>query len=480
VSLPPKWGALVPGQQHSFVGGVILSQEFESLVKVGGDGIVTPSVARSWKTSADQKSIIFEIDTTKRFSDGSFVLASDIKRNWEASMRLASQSTNHSMQDLMYKIVGYEEFDRTSELAGIRAINDKTLEVRFKEPFRMAIEHFSGVRYSVAKPLRSGRFIGSGPFVIESSSSDRVKLVRNPFHPDSQMNPKEIAIVGESEVSPIVPLLNRDLDLVQLSPFSSFPMLDDNRDKLEIFQGQVSTHLILVLNGMSGRFFQDPKLRKAFQYLIHNEISENKEFLNKMAPGFEPDSQSYLPVQSGRLDSLLARELVDSGRADLERLVEWSQKNPLQIYIGSSGSWLVELLEKYGIAFRDISNSGNGWSMFFKTYEPDVFLYGFSVLKGDPDALYHTLGPNGSISTEMASRPSVLKLLEEGREITDLSKLNEHYQKVSSSILEEVPYVHLGFLRRVYVFRKNSIKLKKDILTRRDYDLSNFIYLKNK
>lgn len=477
VSYPPNWGVLIPGQQHSLLAGMILAHEFEPLVRFNAKGTVEPGVAKSWFVSDDYRQYTFDIDTSKNFSDGTPLNAKMIKESWERALQMEAISTNHSLADVMYLIEGFEQFSETKILSGVSAPRNDLLIVKFKAPFRLALDHFAGVRYAVTRISNEGHLIGTGPFRIVSKSVDRAILERNPHHPAANENPLEIKIVGQKTDDSLNDLIESKTDLVYLSPFSNIPKLDQNSDKLSIFEGQESNHLVLTINGISGRTFSDPHLRMAFQYLITSEINIDPNFSKQMAPGFRLENQSYLPVQAGRLDESEVQEIIKFGEKYIYQLKSaFSNSNPLLLDVGVTGAWIKAILDKYDIPYKElVAQDSDRWRMFYKTFDADVALFGFSISHGDPDALYHALGAKGAIATGMSQRPRVNQLLESGRGITKIEDLHSHYQQVSKAILEEVPYVHIGFLRRVYAFRKNSLKLKNHILHRRDYDLSSFV-----
>lgn len=77
-----------------------------------------------------------------------------------------------------------------------------------------------------------------------------------------------------------------------------------------------------------------------------------------------------------------------------------------------------------------------------------------SIVHGDPDGIYHALGQTGAIASKMTMRDSVTELLEQGRGIVEVEGLDTHYKKVTKAILREVPFVHLGFTRRFFIFNK--------------------------
>ncbi|HOW17219.1 MAG TPA: hypothetical protein PK443_05845, partial [bacterium] len=105
---------------------------------------------------------------------------------------------------------------------------------------------------------------------------------------------------------------------------------------------------------------------------------------------------------------------------------------------------------------------------------PDMIVGGASTANGDPDNLYHILGERGSHSTAILRRARIEKKLEEGRSLLDRNEVNNHYKKVSRLVLEEVPFVHIGFSQGVVAYRSDKIKVSSNIRNRESYSLDIF------
>ena len=122
----------------------------------------------------------------------------------------------------------------------------------------------------------------------------------------------------------------------------------------------------------------------------------------------------------------------------------------------------MKILNGYGVKIGrqlETLSTGETQQIMNVKKEADIALIRSSVVDGDPDGIYHALGKNGAIASEMTLRPRVSQLLEEGREIQDITKLDEHYRKVSVAILSEVPWVHFGFLLEKTVYRADRLNV---------------------
>ncbi len=117
---------------------------------------------------------------------------------------------------------------------------------------------------------------------------------------------------------------------------------------------------------------------------------------------------------------------------------------------------------------------GNEYKMFYKTFEPDILVGGSSIASGDPDGLFHSLAKDGAIHSPMFFREEVSNLLDEGRSILNLNDLDSHYQKVSIKFLEEVPYVHVGFVRGMHAYNRNRVRLVDSVKERESNQFTMF------
>ncbi len=467
VGFPGYWKDLIPALQHTALADAILHNQFEALVGGGHGGAIVPHAAKSWKISEDKKVIVFKIDTSKKFSNGKKLKAKHFKESWEHGLSLESKSANSSLQDVIYKIVGYQDFKNTGKLSGVSAPDDETLIVEFEKPFRMGLAHLMGARMA-AFIIEDGKYLGTGPYIIHDSTEKKVHLTKNPFNKsDAYFERINIEVVPSSEAESA--LQSGKIDLYAFAEITKLKDCFLENKKTGCQSGMESRHMTLNVNGKKGRFFSNPNYRKALQYLLHQGIEDS--FPNEEKFKTKVDPQIYLPLQSGRIESDRANEIIEDGKKYVDDFIKATEKNPLFFATFNKHSWIKGILENKGVKLSQESVKIKGsrvLEMFYKTHEPDLLFTFASVASGDPDGIYHVLGKHGSISSPMIQRSKVAEILESGRSITDPSEVNRHYKKVSEVVLEEVPFVHLGFLKTVVVFRKDRINVRKKFVERSD------------
>lgn len=462
VAYPGQWNDLVPTLQHTAYADALMHNQFEPLVVLGTNGTVQPMAANSWTVSKDKKVFTFDIDTNRKFSNGENLTSQHFKDSWEYSLKVDSKSANNSLLDVLYKIEGYE--DGVESISGLEVIDDKTLKITFKKPFRMALSHLGGTR--LAAFIKDGdKFLGTGPYVINEVSKKELNMITNTFSSEEIPYKKVNVKVMEDDESREA-LKNGKIDLYAFAEVGQVESCNDSY--MNCVSGSENRHMALILNGKKGRLLSNPKYRKAFQYLFFEGISIN-EIPEEDRVKSQIDPQIFLPLQAGHLPEDEVKKIINEGKQYVDEFIEATKKQPLFLAHTEGTTWYREFLKKRGITLSDKTKEVPGptlMNMYYKTNEPDVLPIYLSVFSGDPDGIYHALGKNGAISSPMLERKRVNDLLEEGRKILDFDRLDGHYKKVSRAVLEEVPFIHLGFLKEMVILRKDKVQVGTNYMSR--------------
>lgn len=467
------WKSTHPGLQHTLVGDLTLSNQFDALVGFSGAGIYVPLAAKEWTISPDFKTFRFVIDTSRKFSDGVPLSARDFKASWENSYRLDPKSSNSSLLDVLYKIEGFSDFGRTGTISGIRVVNNSTLEVRFTTPFRMALEHLSGNRFSAYREV-AGKFLGTGAYVIEELKPELLRLTPNPYFPTPAKRPILLSTVGAGDA--IQAVASGSVDVVAYAMGAGISETNlKAHSEISTLVGQDALHRALYMNGQKGRLFENRQFRQALQYLIFQYVKNNPTFLG--SPAYTSfDMQVYLPLQAGRIEESEVEKIVEGGKRFVPDLLSAAQQNP-PVLIETADNSMKPVFEAIGVPISQKSRTVDKATiidMIYKGEEADLIPGSFGVASGDPDGIYHKLGKTGAIASPMTNNEAVAKLLEQGREIVAKDKLDPFYKTVSRKILEEAPLVHLGFNKAVALYRNDRIKVEGELLRRNEGHLHIF------
>jgi ABC-type oligopeptide transport system substrate-binding subunit len=158
-----------PGSVLESEGRAVVDALFDSLLAVGDDLEIVPAAATDWTVNREGTRYRFVIRRDERFHDGSPVTAADFVRAWNRIVNGTPGELSPNAH-LLRQIAGYEESRSTDvPLAGVRAIDRRTLEVELSAPnfsFLAVLTHPSLA--PVPANVEDGGFrespIGNGPF----------------------------------------------------------------------------------------------------------------------------------------------------------------------------------------------------------------------------------------------------------------------------------------------------------------------------
>jgi len=231
-SIDSDWTAAAITRYHSFM-------VYDTLLGLDGDQNIQPQIADRYELSDDKLTYTFHLRDKLAFSDGTPLTAEDVVASWTrwAEADGAGQMIN-------------------TFLAGLDAVDARTLRVRLKEPFPQ-------LPYVLAKPMAIPMFVkpakivkglsartqfsdplGSGPFIMRKDewvAGSKTVYVRNPGYvprsePASGIAGGKVAKVERVEWV-VIPdpstqasaLRNGEVDIVESPTLDLVPMLKSTR-----------------------------------------------------------------------------------------------------------------------------------------------------------------------------------------------------------------------------------------------------------
>lgn len=465
IALSGPWKSVHPGLQSTAAADMVLSNQFESLIGYNENGSYVPLGAKSWKVNDDFTVFEFEIDTTRKFSDGTNLSAQDYKHSWEQSLLLQPKSTNNSLLDVLYKIKGFENFEVKNEISGISAIDDKTLRLEFKSPFRMALEHLTGSRFSAYK-TQGSKFLGTGVFIISEISEKELALTPNEYYlPRAKYS---ISLFWDTFDNLHKKILNGELDVIHQATGFGIDTSILKAPNISAQIGSESRHLVMELN--KNTFFSKKENRQAFQFLLYNYLkNKSNQFGDEKIVA--TDFQVMLPFQKGHISNEEVSAIIEKQNANVERFLAEVNNSEGLLVVETKIFNISKILKELNIKISPKSYTVELKQMAetrHKNNEYDLFPTVVSVVSGDPDGLYHVFGKNGAIASKYSVDQKVSDALEEGRKIIKIDDTDAHYQEVSKLILTEVPMIHLGFTKNISIHRNDRVNVNAHVIKRND------------
>ena len=191
------WGAeppsLDPGLATDTTSSNILVNIMDPLVRLGDDLEPVPSLAESWDTSKDGKTVTFHLRSDGTWTNGDPVTAQDFEYSWKRTIS-PELAADYAYQ--FYGIVGAADYnacqkncESLADKVGVKALDDTTLEVQLTTPQPWFIQQVSHTSFLAVHPATVEQFgdswtdpkniVTDGPFKLARWDHDsRLDLVK--------------------------------------------------------------------------------------------------------------------------------------------------------------------------------------------------------------------------------------------------------------------------------------------------------------
>ena len=453
----------------------IVVEVFSGLITIDLDLKLAPDIAESWDISPDGTVYTFYIRPNAKFHDGRSVTAEDFvySINRAASPLTASPTADTYIGD----IVGVRDVlaGRADTVSGLKAIDDKTLQITIDAPKAYFLAKLTyPTAFVVDKnqvesdPSWTDSPNGTGPFILkEYKVGERIILDR---FADYYLEPAKIDQVRMNLAGGQAMAMyeNDEIDITGVGLFD----LDRLRDPNE----PLSKDLRIAPPGFSVSYiglnpeeppFDDVKFRRALNFAIDKELIADEVLAGLRVPAYgilPPGFPGFNPELEGlKFNPELARELLaESAYADpdtrprivitvpgtggnigldLEVILEmWRQNLGVEVEIQQVewATYLQDLNRKRFQAF-----GGLAWQADYP--DPQDFL----------DILFHS---ESETNHGGYSNPEVDRLLEQARVEIDTGKRIKLYHEAERMIVEDAAWVPLWYTGERHLLLKPYIK----------------------
>ena len=454
----------------------IVVEVFGGLVSFDTSLNIIPDIAESWDISENGQVYTFFLRNNAVFHDGKKVTAADFKWSFEraANPETASSVAETYLGDI--KGVANVLSGKTTEITGIRVLDDATLEIEIDAPkayFLAKLTYPTAYvldQYNVETGGRNwtDNPNGTGPFkLIDYKIGERIILQRHDLYhlEPAKLFKIQMNLAGGSSMAMYE---NDEIDITGIG------MLDLERIKDPI--DPLNSDLVIGNPGFSISYigfnseiepFDDAKFRKALTYAIDKEMIAREIYTDLVIPAYgilPPGFPGFNRELKGlKYNEILARKLLSeskyanvdtrpritvtvpgtggSANTDLEVIMNmWEEILGVEVAIQQVewATFLSDLDEKRFQMF-----AGIGWEADYP--DPQDFL----------DILFHTNSENNQLSY---SNYEVDSLLERARIETDVEERISMYQSAEQLIINDAPLIPLWYPGERYLLIKEKIK----------------------
>lgn len=450
-------------------GGLIAAKIFNGLVKLDKEMQVSQDIAKEWNISRDGLTYTFSLKHGVKFSNNQLVTANDFKYSFKRVLDSHTRSPNTWVFE---KIAGAHDFmeGRTSDVKGIRVLNDHTLEIKLEKPFSpfLYLLTMSAAYVVQEEEVKkwgldfSSHPSGTGPFLLTSwNAESELKLERREGYFDGaaitngiiyRVVPEDLTAITEFELG------NLDIITIPAAELSKFKSDPKWKDLISPVNG-INTYYI----GMncSKPPFDNINVRKAVSLAIDKKtlLATFYEKRGRLASGPVPDNLRIWPEMP------LHDYSPEKAREIIKR--EGFVKKTLNFYITSDqevvdmAEFVQAYLKKAGLDVRIKQLEWSAYKEAINKGEADMFWLSWWADYPDPEnflfPLFHSsnIGPAGNRA--MYSNPEVDKIIESCQAEINGKERNSCYEKAEMLIVSEAPWVFFWH-KTDYIVRQPWVK----------------------
>lgn len=456
----------------------LLGNVFEGLVAYDESNNIIGRIAESWTVSEDGRKYTFKIRPGIKFSDGTDVLAVDVKTSFERALSpaLASPVAGTYLDD----IVGSDEVLKgsISSLSGVLIKDNQTLEISIKEPKPYFLGKLTYLCASIVKSDAAAgglitdykKAIGTGPFVLSDyKNMQSVSLTANPNFWEGK---PAISTIERPVIMDAATRLNKfrsgNLDMVTVEKQDIPAVMADPVLKDLVQPIPRPAIFYILLNGKRYAPFKDRRVRRAFMMAIDRDriagqILKGQTAAKRWVPesmlpgdlktptfdpaaakqelaaaGFNPATMPPLPL-AVRADNVDAKIIAESIAADLKK---------------NLGVKVQPQTLDWGTMLK-LRNEGKLPSAFLSWYADYVDPQNFLSLLLRSDAKLNFDGWTNAEFDRLTAAADSEK---------DPQKRNALYLQAEQIVLDEVPRIPLYFGMDYTLVAKNVKGVRRNLL----------------
>jgi oligopeptide transport system substrate-binding protein len=439
----------------------LLLQLYAGLTRLDEDGDPYPSLAERWSVSEDGLTYTFVIREGLRFSDGSPLDATDVRRSW---LRMVDPETGSSAPDVLSVVVGASErLDGRvdEEEVGVEAPDPLTLVVRLRHPAGYFPELVATpAAFVVPRHAATGQewqtpddFVGSGPYVVAALVGDDLQLRANPHYVAGPPPIEQIDWLAGVEGGTVAAFTDEELDLAQVGWWDASWLAYDAELGRNLHRAPALTTSFFAFD-TSQPPFDDPRVRRAFALALDSERLVELALSRSAQPAASLVPPALWPADwpaGPRTDPDEARRLLDeAGYADASDL------GPITLNATGLGAGPAVAVwrERLGVEIVVERMRFEDYLVEVEQRTPPIYTINWIADYPSPHALYGLLLLPGATSNYGGWRDDeFVRLLEAAAALTDPQEQAAAYAAVEEHVRAEVPVIPWAYSQDWWLVR---------------------------
>ncbi|NHM32946.1 ABC transporter substrate-binding protein [Neobacillus terrae] len=477
--------SLNPGLANDATSGGVLLQTFEGLTRIDKDGKPQPAMAEKITHSDDLKTYTFKLRDAK-WTNGDPVTAEDFVYAWKWALDPKNES-QYAYQ--LYYVKGAQAINEGkagADTLGIKAVDDKTLEVQLENPTPYFLEltafyTYFPVNHTVAAKnpkwyAEAGAdYVSNGPFKMTGwSHQDKITLEKNDQYWDKdsvKLTKVEMYMINDPNTE-LSMFDNGELDWAG-SPFGTLPT-----DALKQLKDDGKLNVKPIAGTYWFKFntekppLNNVNIRKALSYAINRQAIVDNITQGGQIPAMAAVPPSMIKENKKGYykdnDVEKAKEYLKKGLEELG-LKDAKDLPPITVSYNTS-----EAHQKIAQAIQDMWKSNLGidvkldnaeWKVYIDKLHKGDYMVGRMGWLGDFNDPINFLelfrDKNGGNNDTKWENPEFKQLLADSAKESDASKRLDILKKAEAIFMDEMPVAPIYFYTNVWVKKDNL----KDVVT---------------
>jgi len=304
-------GSLHPQKAQGTHDSWVLEHIFEGLTKKSVDGKVIPGMAKKWEVSNDGLTYTFHLRDKITWSNGDPVTAQDFEFAWKFGLN-PNTASDYAYQ--LYYLKGgeayntadpealsAEELKKLEDAVGVKAVDEKTLQVTLEKPAPYFLELLSFYTYyPVNKKVQEANpewfneassYVSNGPFKLtEWKHKESITIVKNENYYDkgkTKLQEIHFAMIDDENTAWQM-YQNGDLDLAYPLPQEVQAQLNAEKNPEYVVGDDLATYFYRF--NTTKKPFNNVKVRKALSMAI-----DRKSIVENVAQGGQRPAFAFVP-----------------------------------------------------------------------------------------------------------------------------------------------------------------------------------------
>ena len=433
----------------------------ESLLSLGDDGKIHPSLAESWEASPDGKQYTFKLRQGVAFHDGAPFNAEAVKLSWD---RLLNPNLKVPLRGLMEVV------------ASVTAVDQYTARFNLKNPLPPFLAAMTATAYAIVSPNTAKNFatsyneepVGTGPYLYKSRTKGAEVVFgrnekywgRKPYYQTVQFKVVPEAATRESL------LLANQAEVIILPPVSDIPKLQAN-NQVKVLMGQSDRTIYIAIDCTRDGPTKDKVFRQALNYAVDKEGIIKSILFGAGEVMDSPVASSlfgYSKVGPYPYDPNKAKQLLKDGG--------YSNVN-LKMYY-PTGRYVQDAAASQAIMgnLRDVGINVDGQTMDWPTYQAtvnvapekstgDIHMLGWAPMMLDAAQqmvmFQKSSWPPAGLAGDHYTNPQVEDLLAKANANVNEKERADQYAQADKIIWDDAPWIFLWVQKFPIVY---SAKIK--------------------